>query len=472
MNRITRAGALILALCCLSSCEKAPDWTAKLKDWTARIGQALDREPSNLSGVPQPDPTQILADEPDSVIPPPPEPVKMESTINKEARVSILGYHDFTEGRSRDDMKINIDDFRDQMQAIKDSEIPVISMSEYLAWRKGESDIPEQCLMITIDDGWKATHTLAMKVLKEFEYPFTLFLYQKYVGVGGRSLTFEEIRELMAAGCEIGSHSVSHRFLTRPEGRGKEAHHAWIKAEMEDSIQFLKANFGDYGNVLEILAYPYGAYNDKVVELAKKCSLEACFTVNGKKSEWDESPLEVGRYIVYGTTGANFDFALDFGGGSVASSGKKLMAETKTETGQIQGPLVSTWPAEGQSIADRLPEIQVDLSKLSGVAPDSIAVRVTGFGLVSHHYDPGSGMVSYQIPQRIRSESCGVRVSFRHSGNSDTEIIAWNFSINHMAEYLPGIQDATPEPEPGETTAESDKADKPARKTTTAAVMH
>ena len=466
MNRITLAGALVTALCCLASCEKAPDWTAKLKDWTSKIGEALDREPTNLSGVPQPDPAQLLADEPDTVIPPPPDPVKMEPVINKEARVSILGYHDFTEGRSRNDMIINIDVFRDQMQAIKDAELPVISMSKYLAWRRGESDIPERSLMITIDDGWKATHTLAMEVLKEFGYPFTLFLYNKYVGTGGRSLTIEEVRELMAAGCEIGSHSVSHHFLTQANGRGKEAYHAWIKSEMVDSIQFLKENFGDYGNVLEIMAYPYGAYNAKVVELARDCGLDACFTVNGKKSDWDESPFEVGRYIVHGTTGANFDFALNFGGGSVTSSGRKLMTGTKTDAGEVQGPLVTTWPADGQSIANRLPEIQVDLSKLSGVNSDSIVVRVTGFGLVPHEYDPGSGIVSYQIPQRIRSESCGVQVSFRHSGNSDQEVIAWNFTINQMAEYLPGMLDATPAPDPGETTAGSDKAGK----TTTAAV--
>ena len=51
---------------------------------------------------------------------------------------------------------------------------------------------------------------IAMPILKEFEFPFTIFLYKKYVGIGGRSLTHQEIRELMAAGATVGSHSVSH----------------------------------------------------------------------------------------------------------------------------------------------------------------------------------------------------------------------------------------------------------------------
>jgi hypothetical protein len=198
------------------------------------------------------------------------------------------------------------------------------------------------------------------------------------------------------------------------------------------------------------------------VELARECGLEACFTVNGKKSDWAESPFEVGRYIVHGTTGANFDVALDFGGGSVTSSGRKLMAETKTESGEAQAPMVTTWPTDGQSIANRLPEIQVDLSKLKGVDPKSIAVRVTGFGQVSHQYDPGTGIVSYQIPQRIRSEFCGVQVTFRHSGNSDQEVVAWNFSIDQMADYLPGLNDPILAPGSEDNTAESDGSGKPA----------
>ena len=45
--------------------------------------------------------------------------------INKSATVSILGYHDFKD-RGGTPMLISSDKFRIQMQAIKDSKIPVI----------------------------------------------------------------------------------------------------------------------------------------------------------------------------------------------------------------------------------------------------------------------------------------------------------------------------------------------------------
>jgi peptidoglycan/xylan/chitin deacetylase (PgdA/CDA1 family) len=451
---------LLLALVAglgLTSCEKEAGVLSNLEE-------ALKRKPGGASGIPQPDPQLLLADEPDSVIPPPPDPVKMEPAINKTARVSILGYHDFTEGRSSNDMIINIDDFRAQLQTIKDSGIPVISMSDFLAWKRGERDIPAESLMITIDDGWKATHTLAMPVLREFGYPFTVFLYKNYIGGGGRSLSFDEIKELMANGADIGSHSVSHQNMAARAGRNATQQTAWLRSELEDSWNYLNENFGAHGQVLKTFAYPFGVYSDEAVRLAEEFGYEACFTVNGKKTKWEDPDAEIGRYVVHGRTLANFDVALDFGGGGTTSSGRKLMTGSRTETGEIQGPLISTWPAEGQVIIDRLPEIQLDVSKLEKVNPESIAFRVTGLGRVTHRYNPQTGIISYQLPQRLRSDTCGVRVSLKHAGKNDQEIIAWNFKIDRLAGYLP--------PEALEKLRDQREADsaEPAAEPTTAAV--
>jgi len=377
----------------------------------------------------------------------------MELLVNKDARVSILGYHDFSEERSTNDMVLNIDDFRKQMEAIAESEIPVISMREFLDWKQGKASIPAQALMITIDDGWISTHTLAMDVLKQYGYPFTIFLYENFVGNGGRSLSFDQVRELAAAGATICSHSVSHDFLTRRHGRSDQAYEAWLRTELEDSHQFLVENFGDTGAVIKAFAYPYGAYNDKVEEMAREAGYEACFTVNGQKTSWETNDMEIGRYIVLGKTLANFDPALNFGGGTVNASGRALITGAKDEDGDVQEPLVSLYPAKDARIRDRLPRIRVDLSKLQGVEEESIFMRITGFGRVPHVWDPVERVVSFQVPQRLRLETCGVQVGFRHDGNPEPEMISWNFQVDHLASYLDPV-----EPVEGEefvTTSES-----------------
>ena len=431
--------AVLGALFTLVSCEKAAPYFDQVK-------KALDRETAEELAARQP----IAPEE----IPPPPAPVKMEPIVNKEARVSILGYHDFTDGTSTNDMILNVDDFRRQMQAIRDAKLPVISMRQFLDWKRGKSDIPAESVMITIDDGWKATHTLALGVLKEFGYPFTVFLYKNYINIGGRSLTHEEVRDIAQAGGTLSSHSVSHQNLSRKGGRSDEAYDAWLREELVESMRYLEETYGNTGAVVKTFAYPFGIYNDRVLEVAREAGFEACFTVNGKKTGWEEKDLEIGRYVVHGTTLANFDPALDFGGGAVTTGGRKLLAEQKSEDGATQAPLVTVKPAANTMIGNRLPLIEVDLSKLTGIDPESIVLRVSGFGRVSHRFDPASGRLTYQIPQRLRVEACAVQLSFRHAGSEDNELIGWTFQIDPLADYLssdstaPGKNDPLP---PGST---------------------
>ncbi|MDF1656522.1 MAG: polysaccharide deacetylase family protein [Verrucomicrobiales bacterium] len=442
--RALALSAILVLSLAFSGCEKAAPVLDALKE-------ALDREPVE----------EIVAI-PLEEIPPPPEPVAMEPVVNKDARVGILGYHDFTEGDSDNDMILNIEDFRRQMQAIKDAELPVISMRQFLDWKKGKADIPAQCVMITIDDGWKATHTLALGVLKEFGYPFTAFLYKNYIGVGGRSMTHDEIRELAANGGTLSSHSVSHQNMSSRGGRSNESYDKWLLEELQDSHRFLVQNFGDTGAVINTFAYPYGIYNDRVIELAKEVGYEAAFTVNGKKTVWDVENMEIGRYIVHGTTLANFEPSINFGGGQITSSGRKLMTATKTDEGETEAPLVTVKPTDGSLIGNRLPLIEVDLSQLTSLDAESITMRISGFGKVPHDYDTINGLVSYQIPQRLRLEHCGVQVSFKHEGSEEYETIGWSFQVKRIADYLssdatlPGSNKALPpEAEPADTPTAS-----------------
>ncbi|MGI9244285.1 MAG: polysaccharide deacetylase family protein, partial [Verrucomicrobiales bacterium] len=157
---------------------------------------------------------------------PNPEPEALEEVIvvaeSEEASpfdespvVSFLGYHDFTLSRNPTEMLIREDKFREQMQMLKDSDISVISMEDYLAWRRREMPLPKRCVVITADDGWREVHTYMMPIMKEFGYPFTVFIYTNFLDSGGRTLTQAQVEEIIGAGGTIGSHSVSHRDMNR-----------------------------------------------------------------------------------------------------------------------------------------------------------------------------------------------------------------------------------------------------------------
>jgi len=416
---------MLLASICLPSCSKVEPYVNRLK-------QSLDRE----SAAEETTLVRAVPIAPED-IPPPPELIPMEPLVNKDARVSILGYHDFSESTSTNDMILNVTDFRRQMQAIKDSGLPVISMREFLDWKQDRQPIPDQCIMITIDDGWKATHTLALQVLREYRFPFTVFLYKNYVGIGGKSLTFEEVREIAANGGTISSHSVSHQTMAKRGGRSDADYREWLRVELEDSYRFLEENFGDTGALVKTFAFPYGIYSDQTLTMAEEFGYEAAFTVNGKKTDWDTPDLEIGRYVVHGTTLANFEPALNFGGGTgVSTVGRQMMAESTNAAGAVEAPLVTVRPAADAVIGNRLPLIEVDFSRLENLDPTSLTMRIGGLSKVPHTFDPATRLLSYQVPQRLRRSRCEVEVSFAKTGAKEKEVIAWSFSVDRVADYL------------------------------------
>ena len=225
-----------------------------------------------------------------------PDPSEPAVEVNKSASVAILGYHDFRD-RGGSPMLIAEPKFRQQMEAIRDSKIPVVALSDMLAWKRGEKNIPEECIVITMDDGWEGVYQYAYPILKEMGFPFTVYLYKKYVNIGGRSMKWEQIKEMMEHGCEVASHTVSHEMLTKKGTRTDAEYQLWLLNELKDSKEFLEQHLGK--PVLSI-AYPYGNHNEMIEQLAQQVGYQAGVTVANNKVAWDTPNAKLGRYIIHG----------------------------------------------------------------------------------------------------------------------------------------------------------------------------
>ncbi len=71
-------------------------------------------------------------------------------------------------------------------------------------------------------------------------------------------LTWDEVRTLQQAGMEIGSHSVTHPYLTQISAEA-------LRVELSDSYQTIKQELG----VAPVsLSFPHGRYNDEVKRVA------------------------------------------------------------------------------------------------------------------------------------------------------------------------------------------------------------
>ncbi|MBB5352288.1 peptidoglycan/xylan/chitin deacetylase (PgdA/CDA1 family) [Haloferula luteola] len=345
-------------------------------------------------------------------------------------RVSVLGYHDFSETEPETEMRIRTSKFRQQMQTLQDLGIPVIPMSDFIAWRQGEKSIPKQCAVITIDDGWKAVYTDAYPILKEFQYPFTLFLYKNYIDGGSKALTTSMVEEMQKNGAELGSHSVTHPYPATVKSHRKKGpadYEAFLRTEFGESKHFLDEHFH---TEVTTYAYPGGFHTQEMYPIAHELGYRYLFTVLPGKVTRDSDDLQLPRYVVLGTHDPIFDLATRFGAGGVAGSSVSL-ATSKPLPYPVS-------PEPGAMIEERLPTIAADLSDAGDIDPSSLHMEISGFGTVPAVFDPSTSKLSWKINRPLRREACQVHVSWkRKDGTTPEEPLRWAFRIDPEGSYMP-----------------------------------
>jgi len=363
--------------------------------------------------------------------PPAPAPIQSLDVPDDGVRVAVLGYHDFSETDRETAMRIRTSKFRKQMEVIRQLNIPVISMADFIAWKNGEKDIPQKSILITMDDGWKSAYTDAYPVLKEFGFPFTIYLYKDYVDGGGKALTTPMIKEMMANGATIGSHSTTHPFpqtVKLNRKKGPEAYDKFLDKEMRESKRFLEEKFKAPATTF---AYPGGYFTEEMLTKAEQVGYTHLFTVQPGKVKRSLPNNILPRYIILGNYDRIFEFATSF------RDSQTTMPEG-TITGLVQQLPHPVKPEPGAIINSRLPEISVDLSAVENIDPASLKMQVGGFGDVPANFASESKLFSWQVNRRLRQPVCQVQVTWKDMAGKDTETpLRWSFQIDRGAAYLP-----------------------------------
>jgi peptidoglycan/xylan/chitin deacetylase (PgdA/CDA1 family) len=135
------------------------------------------------------------------------------------------------------------------------------------------------CASLSFDDGFLSQYEYA-KILYRLGIPGTFFLVTGLREYNGRKLIIDRsdfVREIIDMGHEIGSHTHTHRDLTKLNTQE-------IEEEFEKSVNILR-DFVDYGLGL---AYPYGSFNDEVIKIASKYFIYG--RTMGDFNRWNKIP--------------------------------------------------------------------------------------------------------------------------------------------------------------------------------------
>ncbi len=346
-------------------------------------------------------------------------------------RVTVLGYHMFSEKRKVQKMVIRTSKFRQQMQAIKDLDLNVISLEDFTLWKAGKKSIPDRSILITIDDGWKSVYTDAYPVLKEFGYPFTIYLYTNFLNNGGRTLTHEQIEEMMQNGCSIGSHSVSHplpSMVKRQKKAGSETYTKYLNNELGTSKKLLEKTFKQ--TILSYV-YPGGHHDEEMEKVSADLGYQHLFTcLPGKTTRETENHI-IPRYIILGQDKYDYIF-------NQATTFKATTYSKSVAGAIIQTTAHPVLPKPGARIPERMPTISADLSAVENIDPDSIIMRISGFGQVPLVFNPEANTASWKINRPLRILTCDVSLQWKLLEEDDYQKpMRWTFVIDKEAAYSP-----------------------------------
>jgi peptidoglycan/xylan/chitin deacetylase (PgdA/CDA1 family) len=209
--------------------------------------------------------------------------------MRPETATPALLYHSICPaGRTpRDRWQVRVEDFAADMESVARSGRLAIDAGTYAAWlRSGDRRLATAAL-VTFDDGFADFAELAFPILRRHGITSTLFVTTGWLGHQGM-LSATAVRELAAAGVEVGAHSVSHRHLDILGDRAVELELAASRHTLEEIT----------GRAVTSFAYPHGSHRVRTKRIAASCGYTTAHAVKNAISHPADDPFGVARFTV------------------------------------------------------------------------------------------------------------------------------------------------------------------------------
>ena len=198
--------------------------------------------------------------------------------------VSVLMYHMI--GSETDNSAImSAENLRWQMEYLRDHGYHPITMQELADYVTKEAPLPSKPVCITFDDGYEDNYTIVYPLMKEFGFPWTVFVITGSVGQPNR-MTWDQLAEMAdSQTVTIASHTVTHpRLHNLPPDE--------VKREIVGAQQALKEHLGIDN---PWIAYPYGDYDETVDAIAKAAGIRLAVTTDAGRVHAGSYPYELKR---------------------------------------------------------------------------------------------------------------------------------------------------------------------------------
>lgn len=142
-----------------------------------------------------------------------------------------------------------------------------------------KTKLPKNPILLTFDDGYEDNYTKALPLLKKYNMTAVVFPIYNWLGKENKwenfgkqlttTMTIEQLQSWHTQGMDIQPHTANHPFLTQ-----------CTTDELIIELTETKTKFTKLlDKPMDFLCYPYGFFNQEVIDIAQKANYKMAFAI-------------------------------------------------------------------------------------------------------------------------------------------------------------------------------------------------
>ena len=212
-------------------------------------------------------------------------------------RVPILLYHRFG-ATVADGMTITTPVFEAHMKYLHDNGYTVIPLRQLVDHYRGKAPAPKpKSVVIVEDDAHKSVYSDMLPIIRRYGYPVTIFTYPSAISNAKYAMTWEQLRELKRTGLfDVQSHTYWHpNFKKERKKLTGPALNQLVMTQLLKSKARLETELGGH---VDMLAWPFGIYDDYLIAKAAQAGYVATFTIDRRHATASDPVMKLPRYLL------------------------------------------------------------------------------------------------------------------------------------------------------------------------------
>jgi peptidoglycan/xylan/chitin deacetylase (PgdA/CDA1 family) len=225
--------------------------------------------------------------------------------VTQGLNVPILLYHRFGPTVA-DGMTVKTSVFEEHLKYLKANGyhfIPLRALVDYYL-KKGPAPAPKS-VVICADDGHKSVYSDMLPLARKYGVPVTVFIYPSAISNAKYAMTWEQLKVLKQNNFDIQSHTFWHPNFKHDRKKMAPAEfEKFVNVQLKKSKERLESHMG---TKVDMIAWPFGIYDDYLLKKAAEAGYKATFTIEGHHASNRDSVMKLPRYLLINADqGKNF----------------------------------------------------------------------------------------------------------------------------------------------------------------------